>query len=62
MPKTAAETTKLTLELPTHVLDILDGWAAYDLQATPEEVLEALADALCTNEELRAYCAELLKA
>jgi hypothetical protein len=32
------------------------------LQATPEEVLEAMADALCTNEDLRAYAAEILKA
>jgi hypothetical protein len=61
MPKTD-EGVKLTLNLPEHVLTILDGWAASDLQATPEEVLEALADTLCTNEELRAFCAELLKA
>jgi hypothetical protein len=32
MLKTAAETTKLTLELPTHVLDILDGWAAVSIR------------------------------
>jgi hypothetical protein len=56
------EGVRLTLKLPEHVLTILDGWAASDLQATPEEVLEALADALCTNEELRTFCAELLKA
>ena len=46
------EGARLTLKLPEHVLAILDGWAASDLQATPGEVLEALADALCANEEL----------
>lgn len=56
------ESVRLTLKLPEHVLTILDGWAASDLQATPEEVLEALTDARCTNEELRTFCAELLKA
>ena len=59
MPKTD-EGVKLTLKVPEHVLMILDGWAAADLQATPEEVLEALADALCTNEDLRSYAADLL--
>jgi hypothetical protein len=61
MPTTQQAAT-LRLTVPEHVLTILDGWAASDLQATPEEVLEALADALCTNEDLRAYAADLLKA
>jgi hypothetical protein len=52
---------KLALTLPEHVLSIIDGWAAVELQATPEEVLEAIADALCTNEELRQYAAELFE-
>jgi hypothetical protein len=56
------EGVKLTLKVPEHVSTVLDGWAASDLQATPEEVLEALADALCTNEELRAFAAALMKA
>ena len=30
-------------------MTVLDSWPASDLQATPEEVLEAMADALCTN-------------
>jgi hypothetical protein len=60
MPKTG-ETVKLVLNLPEHVQAILDGWAAWELQATPEEVLEALADALCTNEELRQYVASLMR-
>ena len=61
MPTTHQAAT-IRLTVPEHVLTILDGWAASDLQATPEEVLEALADALCTNEDLRAYAADLLKA
>ena len=34
------ESVRLTLKLPEHVLTILDGWAASDLQATPEAVAE----------------------
>jgi hypothetical protein len=52
---------QIALTLPEHVLSIIDGWAAVELQATPEEVLEAIADALCTNEELRQYAAELFE-
>ena len=61
MPKTD-DGIRLTLSLPEHLMTVLDSWAASDLQATPEEVLEAMADALCTNEDLRAYAAEILKA
>jgi hypothetical protein len=60
MPTTQQAAT-LRLTVPEHVLTILDGWAASDLHATPEEALEALADALCTNEDLRTYAADLLK-
>jgi hypothetical protein len=56
------EGVRLTLKLPGQVLAVVDGWAASDLQATPEEVLEVLADALCTNEELRQYVAGLMEA
>jgi hypothetical protein len=59
MPTTQQAAT-IRLTVPEHVLTILDGWAASDLQATPEEVLEALADTLCTNEELRTYAGGLL--
>ncbi len=54
------EGIKSTLNLPVHVMAVLDGWAASNLQATPEEVLEALADALCTNEQLRGFTAGLV--
>jgi len=60
MPKTD-EAVRLSISVLAHVLTVLDGWAAAaDLQATPEEVLEALADARCTNEDLRPYAADLL--
>ena len=51
MPQTE-HVADLRLQLPEHVLHELDGWTAVELQATPKEVLEAIADALCTNEEL----------
>ena len=34
---------KLKLSLPPHVAEILTGWAVFELQRTPEDVLEALA-------------------
>jgi hypothetical protein len=59
MPTTSKAAT-LSLTLPEHVIAILDGWAGSHLQATPEEVLEALADSLCTNEHLRQYAARIV--
>jgi hypothetical protein len=32
---------KLKLTLPPHVAEMLTGWAVFELQKTPEEVLEA---------------------
>jgi hypothetical protein len=51
------EATRLKLTLPPHVAEILTGWAVFELQNTPEEVLEALAEELCGNEQLRAFAA-----
>jgi hypothetical protein len=59
MPTTSKAAT-LHLTLPEHVITILDDWAARHLQATPEEVLEALGDSLSTNEHLRQYAAKLV--
>ena len=59
MPDTD-EATRLKLTLPPHVAEILTGWAVFELQKTPEEVLEvleALAEELCGNEQLRAFAA-----
>jgi hypothetical protein len=57
----ANEAVKVTLNLPKHVYAILDGWAGIELDATPEEVVEAIADELATSEELRQYAAELFE-
>jgi hypothetical protein len=32
--------TRLKLALPSHVAEVLTGWAVFELQKTPEEVLE----------------------
>ena len=52
--------TRLKLALPSHVAEVLTGWAVFELQKTPEEVLEALADELCRNEQLRTFTAGLV--
>ena len=52
--------TKVKLSLPPYVAEILTGWAVFELQKTPEEVLEALAEELCGNEQLRAFVAGLV--
>jgi hypothetical protein len=59
MPETD-EATRLTLTLPPHVGEVLTGWAVFELRKTPEEVLEALAEELCRNEQLRAFAAGLM--
>jgi hypothetical protein len=58
MPQTD-EATWLKLALPPHVAEILTGWAVFELRKTPEEVLEALAEELTTNEQLREFTAKL---
>ena len=51
---------RLKLTLPLQVGEILTGWAVFELQKTPGEVLELLAEELCGNEELRAVAARLV--
>jgi hypothetical protein len=51
---------KLKLTLPPHVAEMLTGWAVFELQKTPEEVLEALAEELCGNEQLRSFVGGLV--
>jgi hypothetical protein len=46
--------------LPPYVAEMLTGWAVFELQMTPEEVLEALAEELCGNEQLREFVAGLV--
>jgi hypothetical protein len=45
--------------LPPLAAETLTGWAVFELQKTPEEVLEALAEELCVNDQLRAFAAGL---
>jgi hypothetical protein len=59
MPQ-ADEAARLKLTLPPHVAEILTGWAVFELRKTPEEVLEALAEELANNEQLRAFTAGLV--
>ena len=54
------EATSLKLTLPPHVAEVLTGWAVFELRKTPEEVLEALAEELSGNEQLRAFAAGLV--
>jgi hypothetical protein len=54
------QATRLKLTLPPHVAEILTGWAVFELRRTPEEVLEALAEELTSNEQLRAFTAGLV--
>jgi len=44
----------LHLTVPVHVHQVLNEWAPMELGCTPEDILEALAEELTTNEQLRA--------
>ena len=50
----------LHLTVPMHVQQTLNDWAPIELGCTPEDVLEALAEELCGNEQLRAFVAGLV--
>ena len=50
----------LHLTIPVHVHQILNDWAPTELGWTPEDVLEALTEELCSNEQLRTFAAELV--
>jgi hypothetical protein len=54
------QATRLKLTLPPHVAETLTGWAVFELRRTPEEVLEALAEELTSNEQVRAFTAGLV--
>lgn len=60
MPQTN-QAISLKLTLPLHVAEILTGWAVFELERTPEEVLEALAEELAGNEQLRVFAAGLVE-
>jgi hypothetical protein len=54
------EATRLKLTLPPHVAETLTGWAVFELRKTPAEVLEALAEELCGNDQLWEFSAKLV--
>ena len=57
---TTPQAVGLHLTIPVHVHQILNEWAPLKLGCTPEDVLEALAEELCTNEQLRVFAAALV--
>jgi hypothetical protein len=59
MPQTE-HAVRLKLELPEHINETLSVWAASKIGCTPEDVLEAIAEELCVNEQLRAFVAGLV--
>ena len=59
MPLTS-QAAGLHLTVPVHVHQLLNDWAPIELGCTPEDVLESLAEELCSNEQLRAFAAGLL--
>jgi len=59
MPRTP-QAVGLHLTVPVHVHQILDEWTPVELGCTPEDVLEALAEELCSNEQLRVFAAALV--
>ena len=48
------------LELPEHVNETLSSWASSEIGCTQEDVLEAVAEELCVNEQLRVFVAGLV--
>jgi hypothetical protein len=46
--------------VPVHVHQIQNDWASMQLDCTAEDVLEALAEALCSNEHLCTFNAGLM--
>ena len=52
----------LQLSIPVYVHQILNEWAPIELGCTPEDVLEVLAEELCSNQQLRAFVGGLLAA
>ena len=59
MPMTP-QAVGLQLTIPVHVHQVLNEWAPMELGCTREDVLEALAEELCSNEQLRAFVAGLV--
>ena len=59
MPMTP-QAVGLQLTIPVRVHQVLNEWAPMELGCTREDVLEALAEEPCSNEQLRAFVAGLV--
>jgi hypothetical protein len=60
MPDTAP-IARLTLNLPDHVVRVLEDWTYNDLHSTPREAVESILEELCVNGQLRLAVAEQLR-
>ena len=60
MPQTAP-ISRLKLNLPDHVVRVLEDWTYNELHSTPREVVEAFLEELCVNGQLRLAVAEQLR-
>jgi hypothetical protein len=59
MPTTGQAVT-VKLELPEYDYEALSTWTASEIGCTAEDVLEALAEELSSNAQLRAFAAGLV--
>jgi hypothetical protein len=60
MPQTAP-VARLTLNLPDHVVRVLEDWTYNELHSTPQEAVESFLEELCVNGQLRLAVAEQLR-
>jgi len=61
MPQTAAPISRLKLNLPGHIVRVLEDWTYNELHSTPQEVVEGFLEELCVNGQLRIAVAEQLR-
>jgi hypothetical protein len=61
MPQTAAPISRLKLNLPGHIVRVLEDWTYNELHSTPQEAVEAFLEELCVNGQLRLAVAEQLR-
>jgi hypothetical protein len=60
MPQTAP-ISRLKLNLPDHVVRVLEDWTYNELHSTPQEAVESFLEELCVNGQLRLAVAEQLR-
>jgi hypothetical protein len=60
MPQTAP-VARLSLNLPEHVVRVLEDWTYNELHSTPQEAVESFLKELCVNGQLRLAVTEQLR-